>query len=103
MLTSHRRVALVTGSSRGLGRAIAQRLAADGLAVAVNAGRPDSSADEVVAQIVGEGGVAQAFIADVTDERAATELVRSVESALGPIEVLVLNATGPQPEALIPD
>jgi 3-oxoacyl-[acyl-carrier protein] reductase len=100
---SSRRVALVTGSSRGLGRAIAQRLAADGLAVAVNAGRPDSSADEVVAEIVGEGGVAQAFIADVTDERAATDLVRSIEGARGPVEVLVLNATGPQPEALISD
>jgi 3-oxoacyl-[acyl-carrier protein] reductase len=103
MSTENRRVALVTGSSRGLGRAIAQRLAADGLAVAVNGSRPDSGADEVVAAIMREGGRSQSFVADATDEREATELVRSVENALGSIDVLVLNATGPQPEASIPD
>jgi 3-oxoacyl-[acyl-carrier protein] reductase len=103
MSTQDSRVALVTGSSRGLGRAIAQRLAADGLAVAVNARRPDSSAEEVVAAITRGGGRSQSFPADVTDEREATELVRSVETALGSIDVLVLNATGPQPEALIPE
>jgi 3-oxoacyl-[acyl-carrier protein] reductase len=92
-----RRVALVTGSSRGLGAQIARRLAADGLAVAVN-GHGDG-AEEVAAEIAAAGGVAGAFTADVTDERQVALLVGDVERALGPIDVLVLNATGPQPEA----
>jgi 3-oxoacyl-[acyl-carrier protein] reductase len=95
------RVALVTGSSRGLGAAIARRLAADGLAVAVNdrSGR----GDPVVAEIRAAGGTAAAFPADVTDERAAGELVAAVADALGPVAVLVLNATGPQPDAPLAD
>jgi 3-oxoacyl-[acyl-carrier protein] reductase len=91
------RVALVTGSSRGLGRAIAVRLARDGLAVAVN-GLGDE-AHEVAAAIRADGGIADAFPADVTDERQVLELVAAVGARLGPIDVLVLNATGPQPEA----
>jgi 3-oxoacyl-[acyl-carrier protein] reductase len=93
------RVALVTGSSRGLGSAIAQRLARDGLAVAVNDAHGDPGAADVVAAIRADGGVADAFVADVTDETAADALVAAVAQALGPIDVLVLNATGPQPEA----
>jgi 3-oxoacyl-[acyl-carrier protein] reductase len=103
MGNGNRRVALVTGSSRGLGSAIAHRLATDGLAVAVNAATDDALAVEVAAAIEADGGVAQAFIADVTDEREAVGLVGAVAEALGEIDVLVLNATGPQPEALIPD
>ncbi len=95
------RVALVTGSSRGLGRAIARRLAADGMAVAVNGLHDDALMLEVVGAIRGEGGVAEAFAADVTDERQGTELVAAVAARLGAIDVLVLNATGPQPEAPI--
>jgi len=94
-----RRIALVTGSSRGLGSTIARRLAHDGLAVAVNGLRGDSGAAGVVDAIRDEGGVAEAFAADVTDERQAAGLVAAVADALGPVDVLVLNATGPQPEA----
>jgi 3-oxoacyl-[acyl-carrier protein] reductase len=93
------RVALVTGSSRGLGRFIAERLARDGLAVAVNGLRNESGAREVAKAIRDGGGVADAFAADVTDARQVADLVAAVADRLGPVDVLVLNATGPQPEA----
>ncbi len=96
---SARRVALVTGSSRGLGRAIAGRLGRDGLAVAVNGLHDDARALEVVRAIRDDGGVADAFPADITDERQVVELVAAVADNLGPVDALVLNATGPQPEA----
>lgn len=91
----------MTGSSRGLGSAIAERLAADGLAVAVNDLHGGSEADLVVDSIRRERGVAAAFASDVTDVVQVAELVRSVRDTLGPIDVLVVNATGPQPEAPI--
>lgn len=62
------RVALVTGSSRGLGRAIARRLGRDGLAVAVNGLHDDAQVRAAVDAIRSDGGVAGAFPADVTDE-----------------------------------
>jgi len=95
----NQRVALVTGSSRGLGRHIALRLAGDGFAVAVNGRTADGDADRVAAQIREQGGVAGAFAADVTEETEVGELVRAIDLKLGPVSVLVLNATGPQPEA----
>jgi len=97
------RVALVTGSSRGLGSTIARRLARDGLAVAVNGLHGDEHASLVAGAIRSEGGIGQAFMADVTDEGHVDELVRAIAAALGPIDVLVLNATGPQPEAPLAD
>jgi 3-oxoacyl-[acyl-carrier protein] reductase len=93
------RVALVTGSSRGLGQFIAARLARDGLAVAVNGLHDDDQTLAVAAAIRQEGGIAEGFTADVTDDREAEELVVAVAEQLGPVQVLVLNATGPQPEA----
>jgi 3-oxoacyl-[acyl-carrier protein] reductase len=93
------RVALVTGSSRGLGAAIARRLARDGLAVAVNDRHGGADAQAVVAAIADGGGTARSFPADITDDGATAALVADVAGALGPIDVLVLNATGPQPDA----
>lgn len=98
-----RRVALVTGSSRGLGSAIARRLGREGMAVAVNDAHDDPRALEVVAAIRTDGGVAELFTADVTDAGQVAGLVGAVADNLGPVEVLVLNATGPQPEAPLLD
>ncbi len=103
MPVAHQRVALVTGSSRGLGAAIARRLARDGLAVAVNGRRGDERAGEVSGSIGDGGGVAEAFCADVTDEQQVADLVAAITGRFGPVDVLVLNATGPQPENLIAD
>ena len=103
MQVAQRRVALVTGSSRGLGKVIARRLASDGLALAVNGLGGDGRAQEVTAAICDDGGTAEAFTADVTDERQVAALVAAVAASLGPIDVLVLNATGPQPEAPLAD
>jgi 3-oxoacyl-[acyl-carrier protein] reductase len=98
-----RRTALVTGSSRGLGAVIARRLACDGLAVAVNGRRGDTFAAEVARSICDDGGVAEAVSADITDETQVAELAAAISARLGPVDVLVINATGPQPEAAITD
>jgi 3-oxoacyl-[acyl-carrier protein] reductase len=91
------KVALVTGASRGLGAAIAHKLGACGAKVAVNYfGSPDL-ARRVVGQIREAGGVAEEYRADVRDEAAVAELVAQVQRRFGLIDILVINATGPQP------
>lgn len=95
-------VALVTGAGRGLGRVIAERLAADGWAVAVNDLRHEP-AEETAAAIRTNGGRAEAFAADVTDEAAVTELAAAIETRLGPVAVSVANASGPQPSIRLGD
>lgn len=87
-----KRVALVTGSSRGIGRAIALRLAADGYAVAVHGNRSVAEAESVCAQIRANGGTAKAFFCDVADSAAVSKLMEDVAQELGPISVLVNNA-----------
>jgi 3-oxoacyl-[acyl-carrier protein] reductase len=103
MTRATRRVALVTGSSRGLGRAIALRLGLDGYAIAVNGLHEDGEAVAVAQAIRSAGGVADAFIGDMTDQSSINELVSEVSSHLGPVDVLVLNATGPQPDIALAD
>jgi 3-oxoacyl-[acyl-carrier protein] reductase len=97
------RVALVTGSSRGLGAVIARRLARDGFAVAVNGLPGDEQVTAVGRAIRDDGGTAEGFCADVTDERQVAALAAAIADSLGPVDVLVLNATGPQPEAAVTD
>ncbi len=86
------RVALVTGSSRGIGRAIVERLAADGAAVAVNYHARSDAAEEVVAAIEGAGGTAVAIGADVSDAEAAARLVSETREQLGGLDIVVNNA-----------
>jgi 3-oxoacyl-[acyl-carrier protein] reductase len=94
---SRSKVALVTGASRGLGAAIAIALADDGMAVAVNYANNRSAAEAVRSQILDAGGRAEIFQADITDEAEIADLCDRVRATLGDIDVLVVNATGPQP------
>lgn len=98
-----RTVALVTGGSKGLGAAIAKTLAADGMSVAINYHSDHAAARQVRTQIREAGHVAEIFQADVTDPDQVAELNAGIFSALGSVDVLVLNATGPQPDAEIED
>jgi 3-oxoacyl-[acyl-carrier protein] reductase len=86
------RVALVTGGSRGIGRAISLGLAADGAAVAVNFRRDEASARATVDEIVAGGGRAAAFAASVNQYEDDERMVAAVVDELGPIDLLVNNA-----------
>jgi 3-oxoacyl-[acyl-carrier protein] reductase len=92
-----KRVALVTGASRGLGAAMAVSLAEAGFSVAVNYFANAERAESLSADLCSRGLSAKAFGADVRSEADVTRLVREIEASLGPIDVLVVNATGHQP------
>jgi 7-alpha-hydroxysteroid dehydrogenase len=92
------RVAIVTGASRGIGRAVARRLASRGAAVAVAArtqqaeGRLPGSIHEAVEEICAHGGTAIAVPCDVSDTTSVRALVDATRAAFGPVDILVNNA-----------
>lgn len=86
------RVAVVTGGSRGIGRAIALEFAARGAAIVVNYHKSPEAADEVVKQIVEAGGKAAAFQADVSDFKQAESLIKFAIETFGDLRILVNNA-----------
>ncbi len=86
------RVALVTGASRGIGRAIALALAASGAAVVVNYRGSESAANDVVEQITQQGGRALAVQADIADESSHDALIKAATGNFGRLDILVNNA-----------
>ncbi|MGE5374239.1 MAG: 3-oxoacyl-[acyl-carrier-protein] reductase [Bacteroidota bacterium] len=91
-LSLENKVALVTGGSRGIGRAVALELAARGAAVVVNYNKSPEAADEVVKKIEETGGKAAASQADVSDYRQAEALVKFAVEKFGDLNILVNNA-----------
>lgn len=86
------KVALVTGASRGIGKAIASALSKAGFAVAVNYRKDTQGAEDTVLQIRKEGGTAEAFPCDITDSAQVNAMFKAVQNTLGRVSVLVNNA-----------
>jgi 3-oxoacyl-[acyl-carrier protein] reductase len=88
---SGKRIALVTGASRGIGRAIALRLAADGHAVIVN-GSGQQAAEKIAAELSASGAQALALAADVSDERSVAGMIGEIDRRFGRLDIVVNNA-----------
>ncbi|TPK98246.1 MULTISPECIES: SDR family oxidoreductase [unclassified Mesorhizobium] len=86
-------VALVTGGARRIGKAIVEDLAANGFAVAIHANRSSDEAEALAEKIAGEGGRAAVIAADLTDMEAVAGLVGRAQAMLGPVTLLVNNAS----------
>ena len=91
-LSLENKVAIVTGGSRGIGRAVALELGARGAAVVVNYNKSSDAADEVVKQIQSAGGKAAAFKADVASFEQAAALIKFAVDTFGDLSILVNNA-----------
>jgi 3-oxoacyl-[acyl-carrier protein] reductase len=101
-MTSTQRVAIITGGSRGIGRQVAGRLAAQGYAVVVNYAGSKADADAAVATITADGGTAIAAPADVADETAVAQVFDTAEREFGGVDVVV-HAAGIMPIAPLVD
>lgn len=87
------KVALVTGATKNIGRAIARALASGGASVAVNSRASTADGDKVVAEITQAGGKALSCVADISDPEAVNAMVKTVIERFGGIDILVLNAS----------
>src|SRR3984957_3885823 len=92
MTTQSSKVAIVTGASRGIGAAVAERLAKDGFTVVVNYAGNAASAEAVVARIEAAGGRAVTAKADIADVAAVARMFDSAETAFSGVDVLINNA-----------
>jgi len=94
------KIALITGASRGIGKAIAQRFAAEGASLVVSAsrlgphGKLEGSLQQTVEEIQAAGGKAKAITCNLTDPQARADLVRHAAECFGPVDILVNNAAG---------
>src|SRR5690242_9842932 len=86
------RVALITGGSRGIGKAMVEEFAGAGYAVAFTYTASTDAAEALVARVAGQGGRVVAYRADVKDFARAQQVVQEAQQALGPIDVLLNNA-----------
>ncbi len=91
------RTALVTGSTTGLGKALARCLGLAGARVAMNYANNAPRAEAALAELTAEGVTAGLFRADVTSETEIDGMFTAIESSLGPVDIVVVNATPPQP------
>ena len=92
------RTALVTGSSTGLGKAMAKCLGLAGAQVAMNYANNTTRAEASLAELTTAGVRAALFQADVTSEAEIDLMITAIESSLGPVDIVVVNATPPQPQ-----
>ena len=90
--------ALVTGSSKGLGAGIARQLAANGAKVVLNAFNHIAPAEKIAEEIIAQGGQAIAIQANVIEEKDVQRLIERAGNELGPVDIIVPNATPPQPQ-----
>src|SRR5690349_6286142 len=91
-LSLNERVAIVTGGSRGIGRAVALELGRRGAAVVVNYNKSPEGAEQVVNEIKAAGGKAAAFQADVSSMQAAQDLIKFAVDTFGDLHIVVNNA-----------